>query len=240
MTDTPSELELHAYVDDQLDAERRFAIEAYLSDHPELAARMMGELSVRTGLRLLAQDPAPLPAELLEKGTGLHRQPRQSVWRRTAALGGLSLVAGAVAFLFLLGGPPDYVDMAVASHRLAMARAGAEVRTEGRVLDPKEILATTQIALPALPADWQVTDVQLFPTEEGPALLVAVKTVQGQPLSLFALRERSSAPRMPDAVRQGDQSVAYWRRGDMSYALTGEADPNTIDQTAEFLDRSWS
>ncbi len=62
---------------------------------------------------------------------------------------------------------------------------------------------------------------------------------EGQTLSIFALRQKSDAPERPDAVREGPQSVAYWRRGDMSYALTGEADPHAIDKTAEALAKSW-
>lgn len=239
MTEDPMELDLHAYVDDQLDAGRRFAIEVHLSDNPKLAARVMRELSTRTALRLLARDPAPPSAEMLETGGSLNRRARHPGWRAAAALGGLSLVAAVSGFLLMLDGPPGYVDMAVASHRLAMVRADMEPRAVAPVLNAGGILASTRITLPALPADWQVTDVQLFPTESGPALLVAVKTMNGQSLSIFALRERSNAPEIPDAVRQGAQSVAYWRRGDMSYALTGEADPNVVDQVAEFLNRSW-
>jgi len=40
-------------------------------------------------------------------------------------------------------------------------------------------------------------------------------------------------------VRDGEQSVAYWRRGDLSYALTGEGEPEQIDATADALADSW-
>ena len=61
MSEDPSEIELMAYVDGQLDPGRRFAVETRLSRRPDLAAQVMGDLSARTGLRLLAQDRAPLP-----------------------------------------------------------------------------------------------------------------------------------------------------------------------------------
>ncbi len=240
MTDSPSQLDLHAYMDDALDAGRRFAIEAHLADNPALAAQVMGELSQRTALRLLTQDMAPLPAGMLEKASGLYGRARQSFWRRSATLGGASLMVATLAFIFVSGGPPAYVGMAVASHRVAMIRADMPSQIEAPALDAREILASTRIDLPTLPADWRVTDVQIFPAGNGAALLVAVKTATGQQLSLFALRERSNAPEIPDAVREGAQSVAFWRRGDMSYALTGEADPKALDQTAESLNQSWS
>lgn len=240
MTDVPSELDLHAYLDDALDAEDRFAVEAHLADNPLLAAQVMGRLSQRTALRLLGQNPAPLPAEMLEKASRLYRRDRQLVRRCATALCAIGVMAASCAFLFGTGGPPAYIDLAVASHRVAMLRADMPSQIGTPALDAGEILANTRIALPALPDDWQVTDVQIFPAGAGAALLVAVRTGTGQPLSLFALRERSNAPETPDAVREGAQSVAYWRRGDMSYALTGEADPVALDRTAEILNQSWS
>jgi anti-sigma factor RsiW len=240
MIDEPSELDLHAYMDDALDAGRRFADETHLSDNPALAARVMGELSQRTALRLLGQDMAPLPAGLLTKATGLYGRSRQIFWRRAATVGGISLMAVTSAFLLISGRPPAYVGMAVASHRVAMMRADMPSQIEAPALDAREILASTRIALPTLPADWRVTDVQIFPAGDSAALLVAVRTAAGQQLSLFALRERSKAPEIPDAVREGAQSVAYWRRGDMSYALTGDTDPVALDRTAESLNQSWS
>src|SRR5690606_37758696 len=106
-----------------LDAGRRFAVEAHLSDNPPLAAQVMGALSQRTALRLLGQDIAPLPAAMLAKATGLYGRGRQLFWQRAATLGGLSLMVATSAFLLTSGGPPAYVGMAVASHRVAMMRA---------------------------------------------------------------------------------------------------------------------
>ena len=240
MTDEPSELDLHAYVDDQLDIGRRFAVETHLSGNPPLAARVMGELSTRTALRLLAHDGAAPSAAMLGKAESLGKPPRRPAWRKGFALGGASLAAAVFGFLLLPDAPPSYVDMALSSHRVAMMRAHMTSHAVPPALNTAEIMASTQINLPALPAHWHVTDVQIFPAGNGPALLVAIRTDQGEQLSIFAIRKRSNAPEIPDAIREGLQSVAYWRRGDMSYALTGEADPNAVDETAEFLNRSWS
>lgn len=236
-----AEMDLHAYVDGQLDPGRRFAVESYLSENPALAARVMGELGTRTALHLLADDPRPIPAETAGKAAALQRRPVRALLRRVAApAGALSLAAAASAFLLMPGGPPAYVDMAVASHRVAMMRAHMASQLEAPTFDAGEILARTSIAVPTLPTNWRVTDVQVFPTDKAPALLVAVKTPEGRSMSIFATREASDAPERPDAVREGPQSVAYWRRGDMSYALTGDTDPIAMDDTAEALARYWS
>src|SRR4051812_25583320 len=47
-----SHLDLMAYIDDQLDSERRIAVEAHLSRHPGLAAQIMDDLCRRDELRL--------------------------------------------------------------------------------------------------------------------------------------------------------------------------------------------
>ena len=237
MSEDFSELDLHAYVDGELDAERRFAVESYLSDHPPLAAKVMDELRRRTALRLLAYDRSSPSASAVRQAADLPTRSGRLFKRGGALFAGLA-IASACAFLLIPRKPPSYVDMAVASHRVAMIRAKMPSQIEAPRLDAREILSNTQIKLPALPRAWHVTDVQVFPTKGGPALLVAVRTMEGQNLSIFALHQRSSAPEIPDAVRAGRQSVAYWRQGDMSYALTGDDEPWALDRAAEGLDRS--
>ena len=239
MTNDPSDLEIDAYIDGQLDTEGRFAVEDYLRQHPEAAARVMGDLGTRSALQLMARDTRPLPSGLTDLMAG-HFAARPPRWRRWAPLGGLSAVGLAALILVVAQGRPDYVDDALTSHRIAMMRAGLDSQIEMPRFDAKEIRAATNIAVPAVPAGWKVTDVQLFPTERGPALLMAVTTTGGERLSIFAQNEKTDAPERPDAIREGSQSVAYWRNGEMSYALVGESDPGAMDATAEALVRTWS
>ena len=238
MAEQSSEFELHAYVDGQLDPTRRFAIESELMRDPARAAWVMGELSSRTALQLLAEDARPAASAAVEQMAQLRGKPAKRLIRPGMIFGGLSLMAAASLVLAWPAGTPGYVNYAVSSHRIAMMRANMPSQIEAPTLDAKEIETSTSIDLPALPADWRVTDVQLFPTDEGPALLVAVTAGDGQRLSLFALKSRSDAPKRPSAVREGLQSVAYWRRNDMSYALTGDGDPGAMDARAETLVRS--
>lgn len=244
MFDTPSEVEMNAYVDGELDNERRFAVESRLARHPHLAARVLNDLSQKTALRLLSGSPVTTPG-LAARADSLKR----SIWPRGGVRAALPLIAGTAALTALLilpllpllpAAPPSYINDAVASHRVAMTRATMDSQIETTKLDLREIMHRTRIAIPVLPEHWRITDVQVFPANGRAAVLVAVKTAEGQALSIFAIRERSTAPERPDAVREGAQSVAYWRRGEMSFALTGEADPSRIDAEAEDLSRFWS
>lgn len=240
MAAAPSEQEIDAYVDGQLDTEGRFAVEDYLRQHPDLAARVMGDLGTRSALQLLALGDEPLPRGLVERFEDRSPPPAKARWRRWAPAAGLSASGIAAALLVIFQGPPGYVDDALTSHMVAGMRADMASQLEAPKFDAREIRRATKISVPQVPADWKVTDVQLFPTERGPALVMALKTGEGDHLSLFAKRGREGAPEQPDAVREGEHSVAYWRRGDMSYALVGDSGPDAIDARAEALTRTRS
>ncbi|WP_150290032.1 anti-sigma factor family protein [Sphingobium estronivorans] len=238
MTDRPTDVEIDAYIDGELDAERRFVVETHLSRQPALAARVMGDLSTRSALRLLSHDRRPIPGDMMAKAEGLAPAQKRR-WRRLmpAGLVASSLAAGLAVWTVGVQHPPAYVNFAVASHRIAMMRAVMESQVETPKFDAREIALNTRIAMPQLPDGWHVTDVQLFPTDKEPALLMAVRTDRGNRMTIFAVHEKTHAPEQPDAVREGAQSVAYWRRGDMSYALTGDQEPGTMDATATALAR---
>lgn len=239
MNDPITPAELDAYVDGQLDLERRYAVEHHLSAHPELAARVMADLGTRSGLQLLYQDLAPARAEIAGLAQRLQAPRRRHRFGPAAMAAALGFIAISALLLSRSQAPPDYVIDAEISHRAAMLRATMASQLESPGFDADEILKATQISMPSLPEGWHVTDVQLFPSQRGLALLIAVKTSAGQPLSIFALRQRSNAPARPDAVREGLYSVAYWSENGMSYALTGDDEPSAIDATAETLAELW-
>ena len=239
MTAAPSDQEIDAYIDGQLDTEGRFVVEDYLRLHPDMAARVMGEHGRRSALQLLARDRAPLPSRFVDDARYAAPVPKPG-WRRWGPIAGVSAMGVAAAFMAMMQGPPGYVDDALASHRVAGMRAGMDSQLETPTFDAREIRLATNIAVPRVPADWKVTDVQLFPTDRGPALVMALRTKDGDHLSLFTTREGNGAPERPDSVREGAHSVAYWRRGDMSYALVGDSEPAALGASAEALVRTRS
>ena len=242
LTETIEQMEIDAYIDGELDATGRLKVEDYLARHPNAAAQVMADLRARSALQLLAgtesKPSRSLASAISRLRTAADRRP---LWRRRALGGAVAATAGLVAFLSLLpesSSPPAYVRLAVASHRSISDRPSdvvvPVVSNRTRIL-----LSASRIAVPTLPSSWHVTDVQLLDALKGPAMLLTVRTAEGRDLSLFAVRERSSAPQEPDTVREGAQSVAYWSAGDISYALTGDEDPNQLDATADALADSW-
>lgn len=235
----PSDQEIDAYVDGQLDTEGRFAVEEYLRVHPDAAARVMGDLGRRSALQLLAGNSDPLPERFAEEFWSVKPIVRPK-WRRWMPVAGVSATGIAAAFMLMLQGPPGYVDDALASHLVSGIRAEMVSQVETPKFDAREIHRATNISVPHVPAGWRVTDVQLFPTDSGPALVMALKTKDGDHLSLFATRQRNGASERPDAIREGEHSVAYWRHGETSYALVGDSDPSAIDASAEVFAKTLS
>lgn len=242
-TDAIEWMEIEAYIDGELDLARRLAVEEHLARHPALAAQVMADFRNRTALMLLTEPEPALSPPLANAVANVHGQG-SPIWRRPSMGLGVMAMLGLVTMLGLqlkatMTLPPDYVDVAAAFHRSIMDRHSSEPAPEVST-HAQAILSASRIAIPRLPADWRVTDAQMLHAKNAPAVLIAVQTTEGRGLSLFAIRERSSAPHEPDTVQTGEgQSVAYWRAGDISYALTGEEDPRKIDATADALADSW-
>lgn len=139
-------------------------------------------------------------------------------WIARGALGEFPQSAQAATFL----------DEAAASHRAGLLRQQMASQVESATLNDAEIQRSTGIVLPRLPANWRVTDVQLFPTPDSPAIAIALVTEKGEHLSFFADRAETPAEGRPLIARRSSDMIAYWEAGDMAYALTGRADTRRI------------
>ena len=246
ITEDPiGEVDLCAYVDDQLDPARRIEVERWLSRNPEAAARIMADLSLRDALRFGLAGCATPTTRVVDAARALDRRLRWVGVRRLLPRMGM---AAAVALGLALGGDeisemfstsahaaPLFIDEAVMSHRVSLVRAQMRSQPESPAIDAREIRDSVQLALPQLPAGWRVLDAQVFPSDDGPSVQVAVDPGDGTAMSLFAVRARGSVPEKPAVVRRGAQAVAYWREGDTAYALTGNGSARKIDLAAEDL-----
>ncbi|WP_419897490.1 hypothetical protein [Roseomonas sp. USHLN139] len=253
MPETVTDLEIDAYLNEQLDLQGRIAVESALAANPALAAQVMADLRVRDTLRAATAAPAAGPgaaggdavdlaARRLQRGLG-RQQLRRSVGRgafaaacvalgwlvhwQVSSFGGLPSEAAAP--------PPRFVTEAVQAHRTSLLRARMESQLEAPEFDRREILHSTAIALPQFPSDWRVLDVQVYPAALGSSVVVMFRTADAGPFSLYMAHlgsERSVALRM---ARQGEKQVAYWREGKLGMALTGQASAVKLRRIATLL-----
>ncbi len=246
--DPIGEIDLAAYVDDQLDAERRIEVEAWLAANPQAAANVMADLRARDALRLLAADRAPVSGRLAAAAGRLDRAlSRRAMWSLAPRM---AVAASAVALVSLLGvelaggltspaeAAPRYVAEAAMAHRVALVRAGMASQPEVPRMDAEEMQRVTGLAMPKLPAGWRVLDAQLFPSDDGPSLQMTVDRGDGEPVSLFAVRAQTGAPEDPLVVRDGKEAVAYWQEGELAMALTGDEPEAELDAVAGQLARA--
>ena len=126
----------------------------------------------------------------------------------------------------------SFLDEAAASRRAGLLRQAMASQVESATLNPQEIETATGIVLPDLPRDWRVTDVQLFPTPDSPAIAMSLETPRGERLSFFADRAETPAEGKPLIERRAADVIAYWEAGNMAYALTGQAAPARIMELA--------
>ncbi|MEP9380705.1 anti-sigma factor [Aquabacter sp. CN5-332] len=250
--DPIGEADLQAYVEDQLPVARRIEVEAYLCHHPDEAMRVMSDLRIRDELRLaLAAEPSTARIETLVAARRLEGGlARSSLFRRVrqiAAVGVLitfgwlahaefgPLMVGEVVASAI---PPAYVGEAVRAHRTALVRASMRSQPGASDYDPAEIRAATAIVLPQLPKDWQVKDVQIFPSSYGPSVELAARTETLGEVSLFAVRPGAFDVIPATVTHDQDVTAAYWQIGDVAYALVAKADARDIDEAAIRLARS--
>ncbi len=246
MADPITEADLHAFIDGQLEAARRIEVEDHLANHPDVAAQVMADLRVRDLLRLAFADaPARRSLRLLEAA---RRLERSFAWRR---IGLRVRQAAAIAFLIGLGWvahdrtgvfeigdteaaprPPAFVLDAQNAHETALLRARMASQVATPVYNAAEILDATGITLPALPTSWRVADVQVFPSQEGHSIEVAIEAPNAGRLSLFAARTSASGTIAPTLARSSANRTVYWQSGALAYALTGSAPEPVLKQAA--------
>ena len=121
-----------------------------------------------------------------------------------------------------------FVDDAVQSHQTALIRARMRSQSRSVSYDPLEIRRATGIPLPHLPKGWRVLDAQVYPTDDGPSVQIAVEAERGERLSLFGMRADTPAGRDPLLAKRQDEQVAYWENGRYAYALVSPMAPQRL------------
>jgi anti-sigma factor RsiW len=243
--------DLDAYVDGELDVARRIQVESYLSENPAIAAKVMADLSMRGELRLaLAGESAFGRAETRDAARRLERglsygRILHSMQRISAV--GVLLAAGWVAHnsfgaftateVAASVPAPAYVEDAVRAYRTVAVRETIPSQAAA-AYSAEEIRAATAIVMPELPKDWKVADVQIFPSDFGPSVEMAIEEADGKRLSLFAVRPGAFEVKPVSHIALEKIEAAYWQIGEVAYALIAENKGTNLDQAAERLARS--
>ena len=242
----PSEDELQAYIDEQLPAERRAVVAAFLQQHPEQAAQVerwrQDARQLRAALANLQAQPSNprLDPQAIRRG----RQQRQR--RRLASAMALLLSLGLglgggwqLREQSLMAANPPMQD-ALTAHRLfaidteaaldvAADEAGLRSWLSGHFSHAALLPDLQRLGLHAVGG-------RLLTTEQGPAALVVLEDEQGQRLSLYLRAPGSLYADMPAGQRaDGELQARYWSGQGYNYALVSARDTARSAQLQQAL-----
>ena len=247
MSEIVSEAEIQAYVDAELDLERRVAVQEYLSRQPDLAAQVMADLRGRAELGAAFRGVEPPGQTVLALASRLERHLagrrfRASAWRALAAV--LLIAVGWCLHLqvsLLQSGSDDsrgtgaFMADALHAYRTELLRAQMASQVVATRYDPDEIREKTQIAMPRLSPGWEIRDVQVFPSREGPSIEATISAGPLGIVSLFAAKAERLATVAPQVSKTGTETAVYWRTGRLEYALIGTGSVGALTSAADAM-----
>lgn len=238
-----TEDELHAYVDGELPAERRGAVEAWLATHPDAAAdvaawRKQAEL-IQARYGGVADEPAPDRLSVA----------RLACRRRN---GWLAMASAAALFAFIGGGatgwfahgasaPPSdlkrYTAEAFDAYRLYVVEVRHPVEVPGdqrphltqwlskRVGSPVRIPELEKMGL-------KLVGGRLLPGPTGPTAFFMYETPSGERFTLYCgqTKDQATALRYTAGTRS---SAYYWVDNHLFYVLTGPAEQDKLHAIAQ-------
>ena len=245
-----SEEDLHAYIDGQLDAARRAAVERYLQQHRAEAERVdaysRGRNLLRAAFVGVAAEPIPPQlnlSQIVEERLARRRAP----WR----------VAAGIVLAFALGSgsgwsihrfvvPQRYTGIAALEHEAVESHiVYAEDRRHPVELGPGERSELTEWVSSRLKHPVTAPDLfslgyrfiggRLVATENGAAALFLYDNRRGERLSIFVrpMRSRRTSPIV--ILDIGDVDGCAWIEKGVGYTLIAERPYKELVRMSEFV-----
>ncbi|SDL70579.1 Transmembrane transcriptional regulator (anti-sigma factor RsiW) [Modicisalibacter muralis] len=248
----PTEYDLHAYLDDQLDAEQRQWVEAYLAANPQAATQLDGWRQDAQRLRATFANPQQWPSNSALDPARIRQRQRHRQHTRFATAAamvmvlGTGLTSGWQAHDMMTADPVPPMQDALQAYRLftdntstattldTNAAAGTARATPAEVSREQITqLFQTHFNDGVMPPDLsaaglQIADARLLVTEQGPSAMVLYHDQHGRQMMMYIRPPGANHHRLEPGKRIDGQLLAqYWSRDDYNYAIVSQPnDPN--------------
>lgn len=232
------DLDIEAYVNGQLDGERRFAVAEYLSFHPDRAAAVMAEMRLTEGLRLVlskVETVAPpemkLAAIRVERRLeGRHRLRRWLPFAASAAMFAVGWTAQSIATGPLSGsdatGAAELFEAALDAQDAVSVRLSLSNEIGPMPQNAEQISARLGITLPDLPKGWIIRAAQVVATPDRPGLAMVIDTPDLGEIMLFSVLRTGDAQDSQVATKSQDgRALALFEDEQTAFVLIDNSGP---------------
>src|ERR1700710_916335 len=237
-----TEDELHACVDNELPAERRGDVEAWLAGHPDDDARGQSWRAMAEALHArydsVADEAVPKRLEIER----LVRQPRKLVYGAIAASLLAFIAGGGVGWLARAASasPSAFQSFtldALGAHRLYVVEVRHPVEVPGSERTHLQQWLTKRcgwnVHAPELTAaGLKLVGGRLLPGPTGPASFFMYESASGERFTIYSAKAHDETTQMRYAADGGD-SAMFWADRGVGYVVSGGTDRGRLTQIAQ-------
>jgi len=239
-----TEDELHAYVDNELPAERRGDVEAWLAAHADDAERVQSWRTMAEALHArydaVADEAVPRRLEIER----LVRKPRQWIYGAIAA-SLVAFIAGSGVGWMARGAaasPSTFQDFtvdALDAHRLYVVEVRHPVEVPGSERAHLQQWLTKRcgwnVRAPELDATGlKLVGGRLLPGPTGPASFLMYESASGERFTIYAARAATETTQMRYAKQDNDGAL-FWADRGVGYVVSGDSNRERLAQIARLV-----
>jgi anti-sigma factor RsiW len=238
-----TEDELHAYVDNELPAERCGDVEEWLASHPDDAERVQSWRTMAEALHArydsVIDESVPRRLEIER----LVQQPRKWIYGAIAATMAAFMMGGGAGWLArgATAAPSAFqiltVD-AIEAHRLYVVEVRHPVEVPGNERNHLQQWLTKRcgwvVRAPELTnAGLKLVGGRLLPGTGGPASFMMYESTSGERFTIYTAKSNAEATQMRFAA-EGKESTLFWADDGVVYAVVSTgADRGRLTQIAQ-------
>jgi anti-sigma factor RsiW len=243
-----TEDELHAYVDNELPAERRGDVEAWLAGHPDDAERVRSWRAMAETLHArydaVADEPVPKRLEI----DRLVRQPRRWIYGAVAATLAAFIVGGSAGWYAreVVASPSTFQNFtidALDAHRLYVVEVRHPVEVPGSERAHLQQWLTKRCGWDVFAPELSSTGLKLvggrlLPGPTGPASFLMYESTTGERFTVYTAKASTETTQMRYTTQDKDgakDGALFWADRGVGYVVSGSSDRDRLAQVARLV-----